>query len=144
MFSKSCASSLIVHMHTRSGRTVRRSIGSTPDAIYRHVLFILDLAEPRQKKSPGRIAFARRLEATVPVQVSRFRAFPNRSHSRSETPPGYIQSIIGERMRRKNRKWVATAVALYLFVMWSAYRWGIAQRPTDGKPLRAHRARSQA
>ena len=35
-------------------------------------------------------------------------------------------------MRRKNRKWVATAVALYLLVMWSAYRWGIAQRPTDG------------
>lgn len=35
-------------------------------------------------------------------------------------------------MRRKNRKWVATGVALYLFVMWSAYRWGVAQRPTDG------------
>ena len=35
-------------------------------------------------------------------------------------------------MRRKNRKWVATAVVLYLFVMWSAYRWAIAQRPTDG------------
>jgi hypothetical protein len=35
-------------------------------------------------------------------------------------------------MRRKNRKWVATAVALYLLVMWSAYRWAIAQRPTDG------------
>jgi hypothetical protein len=35
-------------------------------------------------------------------------------------------------MRRKNRKWVATAVALYLFVMWSAYRWGVAQRPADG------------
>ena len=35
-------------------------------------------------------------------------------------------------MRRKNRKWVATAVALYLFVMWSAWRWGVAQRPTDG------------
>jgi hypothetical protein len=35
-------------------------------------------------------------------------------------------------MRRKNRKWVAMAVALYLFVMWSAYRWGVAQRPTDG------------
>src|SRR5438270_8398029 len=35
-------------------------------------------------------------------------------------------------MRRKNRKWVATAAALYLFVMWSAYRWGVAQRPTDG------------
>jgi len=35
-------------------------------------------------------------------------------------------------MRRKNRKWVAAAVALYLFVMWSAYRWGVAQRPVDG------------
>ena len=35
-------------------------------------------------------------------------------------------------MRRKNRKWVAIAVALYLFVIWSAYRWGVAQRPTDG------------
>jgi hypothetical protein len=35
-------------------------------------------------------------------------------------------------MRRKNRKWVAIAVGLYLFVMWSAYRWAIAQRPTDG------------
>src|SRR5437764_972872 len=35
-------------------------------------------------------------------------------------------------MRRKNRKWVATAAALYFFVMWSAYRWGVAQRPTDG------------
>jgi len=35
-------------------------------------------------------------------------------------------------MRRKNRKWVATAVALYLFVMWSGYRWGVAQRPADG------------
>src|SRR6202140_2612498 len=35
-------------------------------------------------------------------------------------------------MRRKNRKWVAIAGLLYLFVMWSAYRWGIAQRMTDG------------
>ena len=35
-------------------------------------------------------------------------------------------------MRRKNRKWVATAVVLYLAVMWSAYRWGIAQRLPDG------------
>ena len=35
-------------------------------------------------------------------------------------------------MRRKNRKWVAMAVTLYLFVVWSAYRWGVAQRPTDG------------
>ena len=35
-------------------------------------------------------------------------------------------------MRRKNRKWVAMAAAVYLFIMWSAYRWGVAQRPTDG------------
>jgi hypothetical protein len=35
-------------------------------------------------------------------------------------------------MRRKNRKWVATAVVLYLLIMWSAYRWGIRQRPADG------------
>ena len=38
-------------------------------------------------------------------------------------------------MRRKNRKWVAIAVALYLAVMWFAYRWSIAQRPTDGDIL---------
>src|SRR5258708_4276502 len=38
-------------------------------------------------------------------------------------------------MRRKNRKWVATTVALYLLVMWYAYRWGIAQRPNDGNIL---------
>lgn len=35
-------------------------------------------------------------------------------------------------MRRKNRKWVAIAAAIYLLVMWSAYRWAIAQRPADG------------
>jgi hypothetical protein len=35
-------------------------------------------------------------------------------------------------MRRKNRKWVATAVVLYLFVMWSAYRWAINQWLPDG------------
>ena len=35
-------------------------------------------------------------------------------------------------MRRKNRKWLGTAVVLYLAVMWSAYRWGVAQRPVDG------------
>ena len=46
-------------------------------------------------------------------------------------------------MRRKNRKWVATAVALYLFVMWSAYRWSIAQRPTDG-PIFEHIQREEA
>jgi hypothetical protein len=38
-------------------------------------------------------------------------------------------------MRRKNRKWVALAVALYLFIMWSAYRWAISQRPSDGNIL---------
>jgi hypothetical protein len=35
-------------------------------------------------------------------------------------------------MRRKNRKWVAIAAGMYLLVMWSAYRWAIAQRPVDG------------
>ena len=35
-------------------------------------------------------------------------------------------------MRRKNRKWVAMAVVVYLFVMWSAYRWGIGQRIPEG------------
>ena len=38
-------------------------------------------------------------------------------------------------MRRKNRKWVAMAAAVYLFITWSAYRWGVAQRPTDGSIL---------
>jgi hypothetical protein len=40
-------------------------------------------------------------------------------------------------MRRKNRKWVAAAAALYLFVMWSAYRWSVHQRPPYG-PLLDH------
>lgn len=35
-------------------------------------------------------------------------------------------------MRRKNRKWVATAVVLYLFVIWSAFRWSVSQRLPDG------------
>jgi len=35
-------------------------------------------------------------------------------------------------MRRKNRKWVAIAVVVYLFVMWSAYRWAISQRIPEG------------
>jgi hypothetical protein len=35
-------------------------------------------------------------------------------------------------MRRKNRKWVAMAAVAYLFVMWSAYRWAIAQRIPEG------------
>jgi hypothetical protein len=38
-------------------------------------------------------------------------------------------------MRRKNRKWVALAVLLYGFLMWSAFRWSIAQRPADGSIL---------
>ena len=38
-------------------------------------------------------------------------------------------------MRRKNHKWVATAVVLYVGVMWLAYRWGIHQRPTNGPLL---------
>jgi len=40
-------------------------------------------------------------------------------------------------MRRKNYKWVATAVGIYLFIMWSAYRWSIRQIPDDG-PILAH------
>jgi len=35
-------------------------------------------------------------------------------------------------VRRKNRKWVAIAAGLYLFVMWSAYRWSIGQRLPEG------------
>src|ERR1700757_5209184 len=35
-------------------------------------------------------------------------------------------------MRRRNRKWVAAAVVLYLFVMWSAYRWGDSLRVPGG------------
>ena len=40
-------------------------------------------------------------------------------------------------MQRKNRKWVATAIVLYLGVMYSAYRWSVAQRPPDG-PILEH------
>lgn len=40
-------------------------------------------------------------------------------------------------MRRKNRKWVAIAIVLYIGVMYSAYRWSIAQRPKDG-PILEH------
>ena len=46
-------------------------------------------------------------------------------------------------MRRKNRKWIAMAVVCHLFVMWSAYRWAIAQRPPDGNIL-DHRDRESA
>ncbi|MGC1450559.1 MAG: hypothetical protein WA830_11020 [Candidatus Sulfotelmatobacter sp.] len=46
-------------------------------------------------------------------------------------------------MRRKNRKWVAMAVVCHLFVMWSAYRWAIAQRPPNGNIL-DHRDRESA
>jgi hypothetical protein len=35
-------------------------------------------------------------------------------------------------MRPRHYKWIAAAAALYLFIMWSAYRWSVAQRPTDG------------
>jgi hypothetical protein len=35
-------------------------------------------------------------------------------------------------MRRKNRKWVAIAVGLYLFVMWSAYHWSAGQKIPEG------------
>ena len=35
-------------------------------------------------------------------------------------------------MRRRNRKWVAAAVVLYLLVMWSAYRWGDSLRVPGG------------
>jgi len=35
-------------------------------------------------------------------------------------------------MRRKNRKWVAIAAIVYLFVMWSAYRWAVRQRIPEG------------
>src|ERR1700739_4551283 len=36
------------------------------------------------------------------------------------------------RMRRKNRKWVALAVGLYVFILFSAYRWGAEQRIPEG------------
>jgi len=35
-------------------------------------------------------------------------------------------------MRPRHYKWLAAAAAVYLFLMWSAYRWSVAQRPTDG------------
>jgi hypothetical protein len=35
-------------------------------------------------------------------------------------------------MRRKNRKWVAMAVVMYLGVMWSAYRWSAGQGIPEG------------
>ena len=35
-------------------------------------------------------------------------------------------------MRPRHYKWLAGAAAFYLFIMWSAYRWSVAQRPTDG------------
>jgi len=38
-------------------------------------------------------------------------------------------------VRRKNRKWAAVAVALYLGLMYAAYRWSIAQIPADGNIL---------
>jgi hypothetical protein len=38
-------------------------------------------------------------------------------------------------MRRKNRKWVALAVGIYLLIIWSAYRWGARQRIPEGNIL---------
>jgi len=38
-------------------------------------------------------------------------------------------------VRRRNRKWVALAVSLYLGLMYAAYRWSIAQWPADGNIL---------
>ena len=35
-------------------------------------------------------------------------------------------------MRRKNLKWVALAVGLYLFVLWSAFHWSASQPPSGG------------
>src|SRR5271165_2414206 len=35
-------------------------------------------------------------------------------------------------MRPRHYKWIAAGAALYLFIMWSSYRWSIAQWPTDG------------
>src|SRR5215469_98118 len=35
-------------------------------------------------------------------------------------------------MRRKNRKWVGIAVGLYLFVMYSAFRWSMNQPIPEG------------
>lgn len=35
-------------------------------------------------------------------------------------------------MRRRNRKWVAIGVVLYLFVIWSAFRWGSGLRVPEG------------
>jgi len=35
-------------------------------------------------------------------------------------------------MQRKNRKWVAIAVALYIVAGWSAYRWSVTQRLPEG------------
>ena len=35
-------------------------------------------------------------------------------------------------MRHKNRKWVVTAVVVYLLIMWSAYRWAISQGVPEG------------
>ena len=33
---------------------------------------------------------------------------------------------------RKDRKWLAMATGVYLLVIGSAYRWDMAQHPTDG------------
>src|SRR5580698_1161290 len=69
--------------------------------------------------------------AQEPARRSR-QALSRLNQSHSNPRARRFTFLLGEMMRRKNRKWVATGVALYLFVMWSAYRWGVAQRPTDG------------
>jgi hypothetical protein len=55
----------------------------------------------------------------------------NQSHSQSD-PKQFTFLYTGEKMQRKNRKWVATAVALYLLLGWTAYRWSISQRLPEG------------
>jgi hypothetical protein len=35
-------------------------------------------------------------------------------------------------MRPRHYKWIAAGAALYLFIMWSGYRWSKTQWPTDG------------
>src|SRR5215472_11786423 len=52
----------------------------------------------------------------------------NQSHSHLVTKPSTLFP-----MRRKNRKWVALAVGVYLFILYSAARWSIHQR-LPGEP----------
>jgi len=41
-------------------------------------------------------------------------------------------------MRRKNRKWVALAVGLYLLIIVSAFRWSLHQRLPEGNIIKKH------